>query len=97
MSEFPSPPLVAEIQGLILKTFDVSKQEAHHHALGLAASAEGKGGTESAARLDWSYRVKKDLGEKLRWRSEADRKSFRSDQEQSHRAYDAYIQNKRRG
>jgi hypothetical protein len=97
MSDFPSPSLVAEIQDLIIKTFDVSQQEACNHASGLAALAEDWGSPQKAAGLDWPYRVKKDLGEKLRWRSESERERFRADQAQRYRAYDAFIQKKERG
>jgi hypothetical protein len=96
MSDFPSPSLVSRVESLILEIFDVSTQEAHNHASGLAALAEDWGSPEKAARLDWSYRVKKDLGMKLRWRSDAERKKFESDQQERFRAYDALIKTKYR-
>jgi hypothetical protein len=96
VSDFPSPSLVREVQELILKTFHVSEQEAHDHACGLGALAEGWGSPASAAKLDWTYRVKKDLGKKLRWRSEAERERFRADQEQRQSAYDAFIKSSNR-
>lgn len=96
MSDFPSPSLVAEIQGLILKTFDISTQEAHGHACGLVALAEEWGSQKTAPSLDWPYRVKKDLGGKLRWKSDAERETFRSDQERRHRDYDTFIQRGKR-
>jgi len=97
MSAFPSPSLVVEIEALILKTFDVPSREAHDHALCLAALAEDWGSPEKAASLDWPYRVKKDLGDKLRWRSATEHERFRADQEQRYQAYDAFIQRKERG
>jgi hypothetical protein len=96
MSDFPSPSLVARVEALILDTFDVSRQAAHEYASGLAALAEDWGSSEKAARLDWSYRVKKDLGGKLRWRSEAEHEKFQSDQQERFRAYDALIKRKHR-
>jgi len=81
---------------LILEIFDVSGQEAHHYASGLAAMAEDWGSPEKAAGLDWSYRVKKDLGGKLRWRSDAERTKFESDQRERFRAYDVLIKTKHR-
>src|SRR5258705_4716137 len=74
MSDFPSSSVVTRVEALILQIFDVSGQEAHDHASGLAALAQDWGSPEKAAQLDWSYRVKKDLGAKLRWRSDAERK-----------------------
>jgi hypothetical protein len=96
MSDFPSTSLVAQVESLILEIFDVSREEAREHASGLAALAEDWGSPEKAARLDWSYRVKKDLGTKFRWRSEAERKKFESDQQERFRAYDAHIKTKHR-
>ncbi len=96
MSDNPSPSLVALIQGLILRTFDVSKEEAHDYASGLAALAEGWGTPETAMQLEWSYRVKKDLGEKLRWRSDEEHEKFLGDQEKRFSAYEAQIRAKHR-
>jgi hypothetical protein len=81
---------------LILEIFDVSKQEAHDYASGLDVLAEDWGSPEKSASLDWLYRVKKDLGAKLRWRSDAERKQFESDQKERFRAYDALINKKYR-
>ncbi len=94
MSDFPSPSLVSRVETLILEIFDVSVQDAHNYASGLAALAEDWGSPEKAARLDWACRVKKDLGTKLRWRSDAERKKFESDQQEGFRAYDALIKTK---
>jgi hypothetical protein len=96
MSDFPSSSLVARVEALILQVFDVSAQQAHDHASGLAALAQDWGSLEKAAQLDWPYRVKKDLGAKLRWRSDAERKKFESDQQERFRAYDATIRTKHR-
>ena len=73
MSIFPTSPLVRRVQGLIVDTFDVSPEQAHDIAAEMVSLAEGWGSPESAAQLDWSYRIKKDLGQKLRWKSEAER------------------------
>jgi len=96
MSDFPSSSLVARVEALILQVFDVSVQEAHDHASGLAALAHNWGSPEKAAQLDWSYRVRKDLGVRLRWRSDTERKKFESDQQERFRAYDATIKTKHR-
>jgi hypothetical protein len=96
MSDIPSPSLVSRVESLIMEIFDVSAQEAHNYASGLAALAEDWGSPENAARLDWSYRVKKDLGMKLRWRSDAERKKFEPEQQERFRAYDALNQTKYR-
>ena len=78
---------------MILQTFDVSEQAAQDYAAEMVALAEGWGGVESAAQLDWSYRIRKDLGEtkKLRWRSDEERASFEESQRQKYQAYDAFI------
>jgi hypothetical protein len=97
MSIFPITPLVRQVQSLIFGTFDISEPEAQEYAAELVALAEGWGSPEAAAKLDWSYRIKKDLGEakKLRWRSEEDRKEFEAYLKQKYDAYDAII--RRRG
>ena len=58
---------------------------------------EGWGSRQTALNLDWSYRIKKDLGEtgKLKWRSEEERTRFKESQRQKYHAYDAFI--RRRG
>ncbi len=91
MSIFPITPLVRRVQGLILATFDVSEQVAQDHAAELVALAEGWGSPEKAAQLDWSYRIKKDLGERLSWKSDAERETFRREQEEHYKAYDLLI------
>jgi hypothetical protein len=91
MSIFPITPLVRQVQSLILATFDVPEQVAQEHAAELVALAEGWGSPEKAAQLDWSYRIKKDLGERLPWKSDAERESFRRVQEDRYKAYDFLI------
>ncbi len=91
MSIFPVTPLVRRVQSLILGTFEVSEQAAQDYAAELVALAEGWGSPERAAELDWSYRIKKDLGQKLRWKSDADRQAFHQGQEDRNRAYDFLI------
>ena len=97
MSIFPITPLVRQVQSLIVQTFDVSEQAAQDYAAELVALAEGWGSPEKAAQLDWSYRIKKDLGEtkKLRWRSEEERVSFESTERQKYAAWDAFISGRR--
>ena len=93
MSIFPITPLVRQVQSMIVQTFDVSDQAAEDYAAEMVALAEGWGSPESAAQLDWSYRIKKDLGEtkKLRWRSEDERVRFETAEKQKYQAYDAFI------
>jgi hypothetical protein len=93
MSIFPITPLVHQVQGLILQTFAVSDQVAEDCAAELVALAEGWGSPESAARLDWTYRVKKDCGvdRKFPWRSEEERLSFEAAEKQKHQAYEFLI------
>jgi len=93
MSIFPITPLVRQVQGLILKTFAVPDQVAEDYAAELVALAEGWGSPESAARLDWTYRVKKDCGvvRKFPWRSEEERLSFEAAEKEKHQAYEFFI------
>jgi hypothetical protein len=93
MNIFPITPLVRRVQGLILETFDISEQAAEDYAAELVALAEGWGGPEKSTQLDWSYRIKKDLGvgKKLRWRSEDERLSFEAAEKQRHQAYEFFI------
>jgi hypothetical protein len=95
MSIFPITPLVNRVQSLIIQTFDVSEQAAQDYAAELVALADGWGSPEKAAQLDWMFRIKKDLGEKLKWRSETDHAQFQADQKQKHLAYEAFIGERR--
>ena len=97
MSIFPITPLVRQVQTLITATFEVSEEDAQEYAAELVTLAEGWGSPEAAAKLDWSYRIKKDLGEtgKLKWRSDDERKQFEVCQRQKYNAYDEII--RRRG
>ena len=99
MSIFPITPLVRDVQKLIVQTFDVSEREAQEYAAELVALVEGWGSQETALNLDWSYRIRKDLGEtrKLRWRSEEERARFEAAERQKHEACDAFINAKHRG
>ncbi len=91
MSIFPITPLVRKVQGLILATFEISEQVAQDYAAELVALAEDWGSPEKAAQLDWSYRIKKDLGEKFPWKSNAEREVFRREPEDRYKAYDFLI------
>ena len=55
MSIFPITPLVLRVQSLILETFDVPEHAAKECAAELVGLAEGWGGSEAAAQLDWVY------------------------------------------
>ncbi len=91
MTIFPITPLVRRVQSLIVETFDVSETAAQDYAAELVALAEGWGSPEKAASLDWAYRIRKDLGAKLKWRSEAERRKFDEEQQQKHQAYEFLI------
>lgn len=99
MSIFPITPLVRRVQALILKTFEVTEQQAEDFAAELVASAEGWGSPEAAERHDWDYRIRKDFGEtgKLKWRSEAERKKFLAAENKKYKEWDALIRTKHRG
>ena len=96
MSIFPITPLVRRVQQLIVETFDVSDDQAQEYAAGMVSLAEGWGSPETAAGLDWEYRVRKDLNEtgKLRWRSEAEREKFEALQKQKYKEWDEFIRTK---
>lgn len=96
MSIFPDTPLADRVRKLIIETFEVSDQEASEHARRLVALADGWGESQTPASLDWAYRAKKELGEKLKWRSETERKDFKSDQNRKFAAYEEYISNHKR-
>ena len=93
MSIFPITPLVRRVQGLILQTFAIPEQVAEDCAAELVALAEGWGSPETAAQLDWTYRIKKTLGvdRKFPWRSEEERISFEAAIKQRHQAYEFLI------
>jgi|SRR6516164_453964 hypothetical protein len=97
MSIFPITPLVGRVQTLILAHFDIPENQAQEYAAEMVALAEGWGSPESAQALDWSYRVKKDLGHKLPWKSDAEREAFRQQEEEQHKAYDFLIRRPPRG
>jgi hypothetical protein len=99
MSIFPITPLVRDVQKLIVQTFDVSEQEAQEHAAELVALAEGWGSPQAALNLDWSYRIRKDLGEtkKLRWRSDEERRRFEAAEKQKYADWDTFIRGGRIG
>ena len=80
-----------------MRTFEITEQDALDYASETVSLAEDHGGPEKAAQLDWSYRVKKDLGEarKLKWLSEAEQKEFESAQRQKYDDLDAFIRGRR--
>ena len=98
MSIFPITPLVRHVQNLILQTFDVSDQQAQDYAAEMVSLAEGWGSPEIAAQTNWSYCIRKDLGEtrKLKWRSEAEREQFEAEQKKKYAEWDAIIGTKPR-
>jgi hypothetical protein len=97
MSIFPITPLVRRVQELIVETFEVSDAAAENYAAEMVALAEGWGSPEAAEKLDWSFRIKKDLGEtnKLKWRSEEERVRFLTVEKQKYAEWDAIIRGRR--
>lgn len=93
MSIFPITPVVHQVQGLILQFFDVPEQAAQDCAAELVSLAEGWGSPETAAGLDWTYRVKKDCGvdRKFPWRSEDERAKFEAAQKERYQTYEFLI------
>ena len=91
MSIFPNTPLAGRVKTLILATFDVPEDQAQDYAAYLTALAVGWGSPEKAENLDWSYRIKKDLGHKLRWKSEEEREAFFRSEQEKYAAYDSLI------
>ena len=96
MSPFPITPLVRQVQGLVLLTFDVSEQTALDYAAEAVSLAEGWGSPETAAQLNWSHQIRKDLGRKAAWKSEAERTSFFGAQEQWQKDYNSIFSSKPR-
>jgi hypothetical protein len=81
---------------LILEIFDVAEAEARDIAAGLVLLAEGWGSPETAPHVDWSYHLKKDLGERLKWRSETERERFARDRRKNFKTYEDYIRRGKR-
>lgn len=96
MSTFPDSPIADRVQRIITDTFETSHQEAMEHARHLAALAEGWAHGESVGTLDWPYRVKKYLGDTLKWRSETEREDFKAEQKRRFATYEGYIGGQRR-
>ncbi len=69
----------------------MSEKVAEECAAELVSLAEGWGSPEAAARLDWSYRIKKDLGHKFQWKSDTERQAFHKQEEDGYKAYDLLI------
>ena len=93
MNPFPVTPLVQYVHRLILETFDVPEDRALECAAAMVSLAEGWGSPETAAGVNWPYRIRKDLGEtrKFKWRSESDQASFEAIERQKYQAWDAFI------
>ncbi|MCC6354232.1 MAG: hypothetical protein IT577_10120 [Verrucomicrobiae bacterium] len=90
-----SSSLASRVRDIILATFDTSDQEALDHAIALVNLSEGWGG-QGAANLDWVYRVKKELGKKMKWRSDVDRHEFESDTRLRHDRYEDLVRKQKR-
>lgn len=90
---FPITPLVRQLQRLAIETFEISEEAALDYAAEQVSLADGCGGPGTAEKMDWPYRIKKDLGggKKLKWRSEEERVKFETAQRQKYAAYDAFI------
>ena len=98
MSLFPNTSLVFDVRKLIVQTFNVSEKQAQEYAAEMVALAEGWGSSGTALNLDWSYRIKKDLGggKLLKWRSDEERIKFETAEKQKFAAWDTFISTKHR-
>jgi len=95
MSIFPITPLVRQVQGLILHTFEVSEQGAQDYAAEMVALAEGWGSPEHAPNLDWPMLVKKHLGAKLEWKSKDERATYMAGRKQASEALELLIEKRK--
>ena len=89
--------LVAEVQTIVLATFNISEEEASVEAQRLAGLAVGWSGEEGAAQIAWVHLVKKELGDKLPWKSEAEHQEWLKERKEWYRAYDFLYGSKHRG
>jgi hypothetical protein len=91
VDESPSGALVEHVQSLISTFFEVSAEESRRRATGLVLLAEGWGSPELAKNLDWAYRVKKDLGSELNWRSPSVKQQFENEEKQRFESIDKLV------
>ena len=89
--------LVAQVQTIILATFRISEEEAAVQAGRLAGLAVGWSGEDGAAQLAWTHLIKKDLGDKFPWKSEAEQQAWLKERNEWDRAYDFLYRSKPRG
>src|SRR5215468_4556977 len=80
MNETPSTVLISALKGLILESFAISANDALKLAVTMAASGDWGTDSDPAPIFDWSFRVRAELGQKLPWKSQAERERFRLDQ-----------------
>jgi len=79
--------LISLVRSHIESAFDVSTDEATDHAKGFVALAVEWGEVSNAESHEWPYRILKDLGNILKWRSERDRSQFEASQLARQRSY----------
>ena len=91
MSTFPVTPLVRRVQSLVLAVFEVSEEDALTYASEQVSLAEGWGSPDKAAQLDWTMLIKRNLGDKLPWKSDAERNEFQRRRKESYDAYEFLI------
>jgi len=89
--------LAAEVQTIILATFKISQEEASVQAQRLAALAVGWSGEEGAAQIAWVHLVKKELGDRFPWKSEAKHAAWLKERKDWYRAYEYLYGSKPRG
>jgi hypothetical protein len=89
--------LAAEVQTIILATFNVSEEEASVQAQRLAALAVGWSGEEGAAQIAWVHLVKKELGGRFPWKSEAEHEAWLKEGKEWYRAYESLYGSQPRG
>jgi hypothetical protein len=88
---------IAEVQTIILATFKISEEEASVQAQRLAGLAVGWSGEEGAAEIAWVHLVKKELGDRFAWKSEAEHEAWLKEREQWYGAYEFLYGSKPRG
>ena len=89
--------LVAEIQTVILATFNISEEEAGVQAARLAGLAVDWSGEEGAAQVTRVHLVKTELGNKFPWKSEAEHQEWLKERKEWYRAYEFLYGSKPRG
>ncbi|SPE50258.1 hypothetical protein SBV1_1080021 [Verrucomicrobia bacterium] len=89
--------LVAQVDMIILATFNISEEEASVEARRMVGLAVGWSGEEGAAQLAWAHLVNKELGDRFPWKSEAEHQNWLKERKDWYRAYDFLYGSKPQG